>query len=356
MVASIGTFAQNEILRRRSQEVQLELNTLQTQVSSGKRADTYSGLGEGARYSLSLRQTKSSTETFIRANVATDVRMQQMQSAMERIKDLANDVKIAAFAGVSSASTPAAQGNFTIRTTARGALSEITQLLNSQIDGFYLFGGRRTDEPPMIDPGGVGTAGTPLGNVAELAAAQPLANDAASGDTLYDGVIGHLDGTAVGAVAGASPVRYYGGEYSPETGSLLVARIDASTDMSFGMTGRDDSVGKIMQALYALSVSELNPSNEQGYRQVAIRAVADLEAGFNGVVEEIGNLGVKQSQLAEVTKRQQDFITTLDLQIGGVEDVDMSEALSKLGATQTQLEASYRMIALMRELSITKYL
>jgi hypothetical protein len=34
----------------------------------------------------------------------------------------------------------------------------------------------------------------------------------------------------------------------------------------------------------------------------------------------------------------------------------MTEALSKLGATQTQLEASYRMMALLRDLSIVKYL
>jgi flagellar hook-associated protein 3 FlgL len=356
MVASIGTFAQNEILRRRSQEAQLELNTLQTQVSSGRKADTFSGLGEGARYSLNLRQSKQSTEAFISTNRTTDIRMQQMQATLERIKDIANDVKISAFAGVSSASTPAAQGNFTIRTTSRGAIAEISQLLNSQIDGFYLFAGRRTDAPPMIDPGGIGETGTPLGNAAALAATLPLANDQTSGDALYDGIVTHLDGGTVGGVAGADPVRYYDGEHSADGGSLLVARIDANTDIAYGTTGRDDSVAKIMQALYALSVAELTPTSEAGYRQVALRAVADLEAGFNGIVEEIGDLGVKQTQLEDVTTRQQDFITTLDLQLGAIEDVDMSEALSKLSAAQTQLEASYRMIALMRELSITKYL
>lgn len=356
MVASIGTFAQNEILRRRSQDAQLEINTLQAQVSSGRKAETFSGLGEGVRYSLNLRQSRQSTEAFINTNLTTDIRMQQMQAALERIKDIANDVKITAFAGVSSASTPAAQGNFTIRTTARGAVAEISQLLNSQIDGFYLFAGRRTDAPPMIDPGDAGVAGTPLGNAAAIAAALPLANDRTTGDAFYDGIVGHLDGDTVGGVAGADPARYYDGEYAAEGGSLLVARIDANTDIAYGTTGRDDSVAKIMQALYALSVSELGSNSEEGYRQVALRAVADLEAGFNGIVEEIGDLGVKQTQLQQVTVRQQDFITTLDLQLGTIEDVDMSEALSKLSAAQTQLEASYRMIALMRELSITKYL
>jgi len=356
MVSIVGTFAQNDFLRRLSQNNQADLNTLQAQVSSGKKATTYSDLGETARFSLNLRQTKVTTEAFIKTNTTTNLRLQQMQTILERIKDLTSDMKVTAYAGVSSAATPAAQGNFTVRTAAGGALTEITQLLNSQIDGFYLFAGRLSDAPPMRDPGSVLAAGTPLGNVASLATALPLDSTAASGDALYAAVRDHLDGNAVGAVPGAVPVRYYDGEFSATEQSLLVARIETSTDIAYGVNGRDPAMNTITQALYALSVTTLDPSNEQGYRRIAQRAVADLEAGFNAVVERIGDLGVKQSQLEQVTKRQQDFITTLDLQIGSVEDVDMSEALSKLGATQTELEASYRMLALMRELSITKYL
>lgn len=111
-----------------------------------------------------------------------------------------------------------------------------------------------------------------------------------------------------------------------------------------------------MQSLYALSVVDLNPANEAGYRQVINRVIKDLKDGFDGVIEEIGDLGVKQLQLQETTVRQNDFITALDMQIGNVEDVDMSSALSALTATQTSLEASYRMLTLMRDMTLVKYL
>jgi flagellin-like hook-associated protein FlgL len=84
--------------------------------------------------------------------------------------------------------------------------------------------------------------------------------------------------------------------------------------------------------------------------------IRDLKDGFDGVIEEIGDLGVKQLQLQETTIRQNDFITALDMQIGNVEDVDMSSALSALTATQTSLEASYRMLTLMRDMTLVKYL
>ena len=151
-------------------------------------------------------------------------------------------------------------------------------------------------------------------------------------------------------------MRYYDGEYSATVESLLVTRIDTNTDITYGITGRDDSVNTIMQSLYALSVVDLNPANEAGYRQVINRVIRDLKDGFDGVIEEIGDLGVKQLQLQETTIRQNDFITALDMQIGNVEDGDMSSALSSLTATQTSLEASYRMLTLMRDMTLVKYL
>ena len=161
MVTSIGTFAQNEVLRRRILDTQTEFNRLQVQVSSGKRGANYSSLGENARLSLSLQQSKTVTQTFIQANITTEIRMEQMQSVLERIKTLSNDVRNAALPAIGAATIPAANGNAALKAQANGALLEIAQLLNTQIDGFYLFGGRQSDAPPMVEPGST-TAGARL--------------------------------------------------------------------------------------------------------------------------------------------------------------------------------------------------
>lgn len=356
MVANIGSYAQNEMMRRRLLDTQSELNRLQAQVASGKKSDTYSGLREDARLSLSLRQTRMTTETFTQANVITKTRMEQTQSVYERIKDIANEVRNATFPAMSPANISATQGNAALRAHASAALQEVLQLLNTQIDGFHLFGGRKTDSPPMIDPGAVNIPGTPLANVSNVAAVSPLANTAGTGDTVYDNIVAHLDGTTVGAVTGASPVRYYSGEYSATSEALIAARIDTNADITYGINGRDNSINSVVQALYALSVTDLSPTTDAGFRQLAGRAAADLQTGFEGLVEEIGELGVKQTQLQELTKRQEDFLVTLDIQLGTVEDVDMATAISRLTFTQTTLEASYNMMAAMRELSLTKYI
>lgn len=356
MVSNIGSYAQNEMMRTRLAETQQELNRLQGQVASGKKTDLYSGLREDARLSLSLRQTRTTTQTFLQANGITKTRMEQTQLVYERIKDIASDVRIATLPAMSSANISAAQGNAALRAQAAAALQEVIQLLNTQTDGFHLFAGRRTDSPPMIDPGATNVPGSPLANVDAAAKVAPLANTTATGNTVYDNIVQHLDGTTVGAVPGASPVRYYAGEYSATAESLIVTRIDTNADMTYGINGRDNAINSIVQALYALSVSDLTPSTDAGFRQLAGRAAADLQKGFEGVVEEIGELGVKQIQLRELSKRQEDFLITLEVQIGAVEDVDMATAISRLTFTQSTIQASYQMMAAMRDLSLTRYL
>lgn len=356
MVANVGTFAQNELLRLRLLDTQTEINRLQTQVSSGKKSPNFSGLREEARLSISLRATRATSEAYIQTNITTKIRMEQVETVYERIKDIANDVRNASLLTMSPANVAAAKGNSALKAQATAALQEVVQLLNTQIDGFYLFAGRKTDAPPMVDPGAVGTASTPLDNVAGALAVAPLVNTTASGTTAYNNIVAHLDGTAVGVVPGAVPVRYYDGEYSATQESLITARIDASFDLSYGITGRDDSVNRVLQALYALSVSDLSVSTDAGFRQLTELAVNDLQRGFDGIADEIGELGVKMSQLQELTVRQKNFITTLDIQLGEIEDVDMSDAISRFTFAQSALQSSYRMLAATREMSLANIL
>ena len=117
----------------------------------------------------------------------------------------------------------------------------------------------------------------------------------------------------------------------------------------------------LVRALYSTNIKERRDSSTclfdaQGRTLCQASHIPMHLGSLIGVIEEIGDLGVKQLQLQETTIRQNDFITALDMQIGNVEDVDMSSALSALTATQTSLEASYRMLTLMRDMTLVKYL
>jgi flagellin-like hook-associated protein FlgL len=48
--------------------------------------------------------------------------------------------------------------------------------------------------------------------------------------------------------------------------------------------------------------------------------------------------------------------TSLKLQLSNLEEVDMAKTITSFQTTQTQLEASYRAIAMAQQLSLTRFL
>jgi flagellar hook-associated protein 3 FlgL len=67
-------------------------------------------------------------------------------------------------------------------------------------------------------------------------------------------------------------------------------------------------------------------------------------------------MGNRQAQLTTTQTTLADISTALQGQISNAQDVDMATTLSKLSQVQTQLQASYQMIANIDGLSLTKYI
>ncbi|HEX2114000.1 MAG TPA: hypothetical protein VHM01_06310, partial [Alphaproteobacteria bacterium] len=146
----------------------------QIQVSTGKKTDVYSGLRTEARTSISLNNTKATVETYKQTIAATKARMDTMESVLKRISDICVEVRNTALQVQGAEATPTGATSAALKSLAQNRLKEITTLLNTAVDGRHLFAGLEIATAPMIDPGAVGSAGTPLDTVATTAPA--LAN------------------------------------------------------------------------------------------------------------------------------------------------------------------------------------
>ena len=86
----------------------------------------------------------------------------------------------------------------------------------------------------------------------------------------------------------------------------------------------------------------------------------DTSTSLNGVVSamatDVGVLGNTQSNLTSIQTQLSDTSTALSGQLSNVQDVDMATTLSSLTATQTQLQASYRLITAETSLSLVNFL
>jgi flagellin-like hook-associated protein FlgL len=340
--------------------------------------------------------------------------MDTMQAVLQRISDICVEVRNTALQVQGAEATPTGATSAALKSLAQNRLKEITTLLNTEVDGRHLFGGLKIATSPMIDPGTIGAAGTPLDTVA--GAAPAMTNTVASGQARYVQIAGATN-TASGAIAAAAtviplnsapngvvagtqlkfagqpttytvasvgpgnqvtlsaplaagvangetisflgqvdentPGFYYQGD---TTGAQVSARIDDGFDLQYGLRGDDRSFATIMGALYALATGDLTTTTDAGYRELARMSMNDLDSGFDQLQEQIGVLGVRQNTVDQTDTRHTDFLITLKQQITDVEDVDGAEALTRLSLLQTNLEASYKLISTTRDLSLVNFL
>jgi flagellar hook-associated protein 3 FlgL len=352
-------------------------------------------------------------ETYQQTIAMTKARMDTMQAVLDRIGDIAVEVRNTALQVQGAEATATGSASAALKSLAENRLKEITTLLNTEVDGRHLFAGYQVATSPMIAPGAVGSVGTPLDTVATTAPA--LANSAAAGQTRYVDIAGARNSASAGVAAagtviplnavpsgvqvgqqvrfaghatvytvaavGASDVTLGAGltagiaadeavnfigtvdenapgfYYQGDLGNAQVsARIDDGFDLEYGIRGDNSSFATVMGALYALATSDLTIADDAGYRELARLAMNDLDQGFDELQEQIGILGVRQNTIDQTESRHLDFLVILANQIVNVEDVDAADAMTRLTLLQTNLESSFRLIAGTRDLSLVNYI
>ena len=196
------------------------LNTVQSQISSGKKLQTFSDDAAGASQSLVLRSALGDNAQYQRNAASATAFLTATQGALATATSVIESARQIAVAGGNSTQTPdslAALGD-----QVDGITQQLTQAANTQTQGRYLFGGTNTTTAPYDNTqtyqGNTGAISSALGPGHSIqintpgpaafgpafAALQSLKTDLAAGDaTAVSGDIGKVD-TALSALNDAS--------------------------------------------------------------------------------------------------------------------------------------------------------
>jgi len=123
-------------------DMRAQLADLQRQLGTGKKSDTYAGLGLDRGLSVGLRARLSALQGYDSTINNANVRINLATSALTRIADIGRESK-SSIAATSTISSQIAQQ------TAQSGLGEILGLLNTQSGDRYVFSGLSTDTPPV---------------------------------------------------------------------------------------------------------------------------------------------------------------------------------------------------------------
>lgn len=125
-----------------------------------------------------------------------------------------------------------------------------------------------------------------------------------------------------------------------------------STGETTGSWARD-----LMRSL--MSLAALKPE-QMSDRQAFDGFVGTLRDGLSSAElalgEEAGALGTVEARMETTQRRHDNLSVALAQQLAGIEEVDVADVLTRMQATRTALEASYRAIGSLGELNLANFL
>lgn len=338
----ISTVSQNLRIDSSITSIQSKIANAQLQISTGKKSQVYSGFrGQDSRVLISLKEQRTSIDSYINTINNTKVKTKTIDAALVTFTDVTQDIRKKLYEQVEGLY---GNSSLALSTFANSAIDQLTNFLNQTTDGKFLFNGTDTDTQPML------TSATIKANYAAHVAPGPIGPGQ----------------PALSAGAGAADVIAFVEDFfatdgnwnnvtTPAPGSLQ-SRIDKGVDVSYGEQANNNAFEEVFEVLFAFANVNFQDGDDAEYGALVDWGIGKIEAAFGLINDMVGRNGVTGSLMEDRLEAHRDTTKLLETQILEIEDVDPYEAVSLFQTLQAQLEASYRTTAVLRNLSLTRFL
>jgi flagellar hook-associated protein 3 FlgL len=337
-----------------SNAIQNRMATLTQQSASGKVSGNYAGLGSGAQVSMDLRAEMAQQQTWINGISTADTSIGVTQTAMNQISSIASSF-YAQLKGLPVANVDA------LAASARSALQQVAGLLDVQNGSEYAFAGQDSGNAPVPDPQNILQSGfftqiqtavaglATNGATATAAATLAIASSNAAGTSPFSA---SLSQPASALQAQRTSVQVGPGQ-SVQIGLLASAN---SLATSTGSSTTGSYVRDLLRGLATIGSLTSAQANEPGFQGLIDDTSTSLQGAISAMSDEEGALGAVQNQIDTTSTVLSGTQTALTTQVSNIENVDAATTISNLNLVQTQLQASFKLIAGMSNLSLVNYL
>ncbi len=287
--------------------LQVAMGTTQNQISSGRKASTFTELsaqGQTARV-LGFETQQSRTENYLRGNTIASSRLQQMNTSVSGMIDVAEELSNLLLLR----RTPTTGDTLPLSQLAESALAKVAQALNTQTDGRTLFSGSKTNTIPVD---------TTISNVNW--------NDDTDDYTLNN--------------------AYYSGDAYKAS-----VRANDALEFNYGVTADNPAFQKLIGALnLAIKGDQENDdailAKAVDLTNIAIKELASVQAGISN------NITI----LDKANSDLEDYKVFLKGAISDVTETDVAEATIKMTSYETTLQATYMAFSRLSSLKLSDFL
>lgn len=303
----VSTIQNYNIMTSNLMKAQIRQNDVGAQVSSQKVANDLKGYAKNAEILTAMRGTQSRINGLLDQSKQVGNRLEMQDTGLGRVADATQSARGAI------ANALAAGSATTLMQQMRAAFGDVVQGLNTKSNGLYVFSGAKTD-----------TAATSATTMNDLTAAATTAD------------------------------LFHNDQY------ILTNRIDEQTNVNTGVLG--DAIGtnvfdafKQVQA-YVDANGDFTGKLDDAQVQFLTGLLSTFDTAQKGVVDLQGKNGVTQKRFEAATTDLANQADTLTGMVGGITDVDMADAVTRLEAAKLAVQASAQVFTSLQASSLLNVL
>lgn len=348
MIERVSSHAPPLQLRDTAISLQRALARANGEVSSGRRYDLAEALGADLGRNEQSRVRQAALDALNAQDDVAGARVDTISTTLAHLRAGLGDLRDQL---VAAAHAPQARDG--VIEAANRLLGSFTSAMGQDLAGVALFGGQTLDAPAVASYDPTRASG-PAASVAS-------AFQAAFGMTQDDPAAGTITASAMtsflkGAFAQEFQQPAWSANWSRATDGDFRSRIAPGETAPTTVSANEGALRDIARIAVMTSDLALGKLNDATFSALATHAGSLATAAIDATTKIEARMGVSKQRITDAQAAMSATHDLLARQIGAQEDVDPTEAATRVNDLTTRLEATFAITARMRDLSLLKYL
>lgn len=344
---AVSSLAIRQALRFSVSSMQNDLVKAQKESTTLRVADVGLALGARTGHSVSLARDVSRLNSLLDSNQLASSRLSSTQAALGQLTERGEELRSALAAALSGSSDPGIA-----RADGDAMLDTLTSIMNTSINGEYLFAGVNTDVQP-------------LANFKDPASPARVAFDTAFqthfGFTQTDPAVANITPSQMSDfISNVVEPQFMGADWnanwSTASDDQIVSRIGLNETAKTSVSANQSGVRKLAMAATMAAGILTGPLNRDAVSTVINSALAYAAEGIAEITDERSATGIQENRISNASSRIEMQIDIFERSILDMEGVDPYAAASKVSALVTQIETAYSLTSRIQQLSLLKFL
>ena len=343
---SVSTLSVSQALRYSNMRSQTELVKAQKERDTGKFYDSGLALGARTAQTVTFARDLERLNGIVDSNGLATARLKATQEALTNITGSAQELL-----GVLTSAASGDAAEAVTRDSGRSALSALTSILNTPINGEYIFAGVNTDVRPL-DGFAAGSSSKTSFDAAFQAHFGFSQNDPPAAGITTAQMDAFITATLEPQFLGAG----WQANWSSATDQTIVSRIALNETTQTSVSGNDEAIRKF--AMASAAIADLFDSNlsEAGKKALVEKMVGVVGEAISSLAELQSRTGVIEQRVGDASSRMKMQADLFERLILDTEGVDPYEAASRVQDLLSHIETSYAITARIQQLSLLRFL